>query len=293
MGPASALRTAPEIRSETSSRSPWRAIAIAVLLVAYAITSALVVMPDSPLLHFDSYLKHLDLWYRYPGWHTAITDYVMLGQRGPATLAFLPFFLWVAWRQRSTKPLVLLVTALLWLNFSVGVAKYAFGRVGPMHSNDVHKLFDWGNSIYPSGHVSNAVVLYGLVAWVTPKFRKSFIAAAVFLSVTVGLCTIYLRTHWFSDILGGWIAGGLVLLTLPYLMPTAQRWSDRLVAAGRDWWTRRRAPRRTPEPVRVSVRYSPIGARSNVTPVSSSASAHSRLATSASLDAFDERTRCG
>jgi membrane-associated phospholipid phosphatase len=283
-------------------RIGWRPAAIGLLLVAYAVLTALVLISGSPLLRFDSYLKHLDLWYRYPGWHDAITYYVMLGQRGPATLTFLPFFIWVAWRQRSTAPLVLLGTALLWLNFSVGVAKYALGRVGPMHSNQVHKFFDLGNSIYPSGHVSNAVVLYGLVAWVAPKYRKTLIGIAVFLSVTVGLCTVYLRTHWFSDIVGGWIAGGLVLLTLPYMMPTAQRWADRIFAAIGAWWSRRRAPRRLPhrpspppahrpspvQPVHYSVAPAP-----KVTPVSSSAVAHSRLATSVSIDALDERTRCG
>ncbi len=279
-------------------RIAWRPVAIALVLVAYAVVTALVLVQNSPLLRLDSYLKHLDLWYRYPAWHDAINYYVMFGQRGPATLTFLPFFVWVAWRQRSTAPLVLLGTALLWLNFSVGVTKYAFGRVGPMHSDNVHKFFDLGNSIYPSGHVSNAVVLYGLIAWVVPRYRKTFIGIAVFLSITVGLCTVYLRTHWFSDILGGWLAGGLVLLTLPYMMPTAQRWADRLFLPIGAWWSRRRrTPRVQPHPVphphplpSSPVRYAAVP---KVTSVSSSAVAQSRLATSVSLDALDERTRCG
>ena len=59
----------------------------------------------------------------------------------------------------------MLGTALVLLNVSVGVVKYAIGRLGPMHGtdSDVHDIFAGGN-IYPSGHVSTAVVLYGLLA---------------------------------------------------------------------------------------------------------------------------------
>ena len=56
----------------------------------------------------------------------------MLGQRGPATLLFLPWFIWVAKRDRSPRPLVLLGTSLVLLNVSVGVVKYAIRRVGPL-----------------------------------------------------------------------------------------------------------------------------------------------------------------
>ena len=48
----------------------------------------------------------------------------------------------------------------------------------------------------------------------------------MFLSVTVGLCTIYLDTHWLTDVLGGWVAGGLVLLALPTIMPYVERLYD-------------------------------------------------------------------
>jgi membrane-associated phospholipid phosphatase len=297
------VTTVPAARpsvAPTRSRRSWRVPSIVAVLIGYVATTVLVVVPDSPLLRFDAYCMELHLWHYHPAWHPWLDGYVILGQRGPATLAFLPFFVWVAWRQRSTRPLVLLVTALIWLNLSVGVVKYAFGRVGPMGNNDVHRIFEMGANIYPSGHVANAVVLYGLIAWVAPKYRRALTVAAVVVSVTVGLATVYLRTHWFSDVVGGWLAGGLVLLTLPYLMPTAQRWADRLVAAARSWWLRRRAARRPVAahtvaarraPVRIG--YPPAGVQSTVTPVSSSASVHSRLATSASLDALDERTRCG
>lgn len=201
------------------------------LLLAGFVALTCCVLVRSPVLSLDELLAGLHLKMHHPGARPWINRYVMVGQRGPATLAVLPFFGWIAWRERSKRPLVMLGTALVLLNASVGVVKYAVGRIGPMHvtDGDVHRIFA-GGDIYPSGHVSNAVVLYGLLAWIVPRFRRTAIALAIVLSVTVGLSTIYLRTHWFSDVLGGWLAGGLVLLALPTALPYAERLTDRVMA---------------------------------------------------------------
>jgi membrane-associated phospholipid phosphatase len=298
--PLTALRAASKPH-ETSLRLTARGATFAAVLVLYIALTILVLVP-SPVLTLDTTLKNLHLWYHHPQYHGFIDWYVLFGQRGPATLAFLPFFFWIAWRQRSTRPLVLLVTALVLLNVTVGVVKYATGRIGPLHSNDVHAIFAGGN-IYPSGHVSNAVVLYGLVAWLVPRFRKLAIGAAVFLCITVGLCTVYLRTHWFSDVVGGWLAGSLVLLSLPTAMPYAERWTNRLL----DWAKARYARWRSapvPEvvanpafatPTAVDGGAPAYAARcpGNATPVSFSARSQSRAAMTVSVDALDERTRVG
>ena len=47
-----------------------------------------------------------------------------------------------------------------------------------------------------------------LMAWV-----------AVFVSLTVGLDTVYLKTHWLTDVVGGWLAGSVVLLVMPTIVP--------------------------------------------------------------------------
>jgi undecaprenyl-diphosphatase len=243
------------------------------------------------VLTLDQSLAALHLKADYPGWRPWINGYVTFGQRGPATLTFLPIFIWVAWRAKSKRPLVMLGTALVLLNASVGVVKYATGRVGPMHvtDTDVHEVFA-GGDIYPSGHVSNAVVLYGLVAWIlAARWRKVAITAAAFLSVTIGLSTVYLRTHWFSDVLGGWLAGALVLLSLPTALPYAERWTDRFLAAVRAGYARRR--RTGSHRVPKVVEYPPR--QPKVTPVSSSARAHSRTAVRPSFEDLEEPTRVG
>jgi membrane-associated phospholipid phosphatase len=283
--PLLALRADSVSARRSTFRVSARALTFWAVLGAY-LTLTLMVIFDSPVLSLDQAILNLHLQANHPGYRHGIEDFVMLGQRGPATLLFLPFFFWAVWRERSNRPLVQLVTALVLLNVSVGVVKYATGRVGPFYHANVHDVFAGGN-IYPSGHVSNAVVLYGLIAWLTPRFRKALVTLAVVLCITIGLGTIYLRTHWFSDVIGGWLAGSLVLLSLPTVLPTTQRWADAATAWLQAKWTAWRANRL---PVAVPV-HRPVQRKS--TPVSSVACSHSLAATTGSRDALDDPTRSG
>lgn len=282
------LRAAATPFPKKSIRVSWRAVAFGGLLVAYVLLTLAVIFP-SPVLTLDTTLMHLHLRYHHPAWKPWIYYYVMFGQRGPATLLFLPCFLWTAWRRRSTTPLVQLGAALVLLNLSVGVVKLATGRLSPLRTHNAHDIFVGGN-IYPSGHVSNTVVLYGLLAWLAVGHRRLGIGAAVFLSVTVGAGTIYLDTHWLSDVVGGWIAGGLVLLALPTFMPAAQRAVDAAInwVRGRVW---RRPEAPAPVPVRPAVARVVVQRQS--APVSSAACSHSFAARTASFDALEEPTRFG
>jgi undecaprenyl-diphosphatase len=76
----------------------------------------------------------------------------------------------------------------------------------------------WGES-FPSGHAVYAMVFYGFLFYLTPKLISRPVLAKVLqalLVVLIGLTMasrIYLGAHWFSDILGGLLLGGLVLIT--------------------------------------------------------------------------------
>jgi membrane-associated phospholipid phosphatase len=312
--------------AEHAASYPWyrrpsrRLVGFGVLVVVY-VAVTVGVIHRSPLLTLDTDLFRLHLTSRFPQWREFVKYYVMLGQRGPATLVFLPWFCWVAWRNRTPRPLTMLGAALLLLNLSVGVVKVITGRDGPLQTHNVHDVFVGGN-IYPSGHVSNAVVLYGLVAMIAVNHRRVATAVAVFLSVTVGLATVYRDTHWFSDVIGGWIAGSLVLIALPWAMPIVDRLTDRVLARLEPRWTRWLASRRSRGAQRPPARRRPAAApalrtvsatsldgrhrhsvrvqsgvsaprQATATPVSSVARSQSRSATGMSFDAPDESTRRG
>jgi membrane-associated phospholipid phosphatase len=121
------------------------------------------------------------------------------------------------------------------LNVTVGTVKLATGRLGPALTTKPRAVFD-GGDIFPSGHTSNAVVIFGVLAMVAFEHRRAWIALAVFVSTTVGLSTIFLDTHWVTDVLGGWLAGALVLLALPATYALIERWAFRVILAVTEWF---------------------------------------------------------
>ena len=201
----------PQFLPQLSTRA-WLLVAV---VIAYAILTW-GVLARSPFLTLDTHAYNvgLDIRTAHRDWFHWLNTYAMLGQRAPAALAALPWVLWQAYRRRSAYPIILMGSALLVLNLSVGVVKIWIGRVGPRHTTDTYRIFH-GGDIYPSGHVSNAVVLFGILAMMSMNHKRLLTWVAVFVAVSVGLVTVYLQTHWLTDVVGGWLAGALVLLVLP------------------------------------------------------------------------------
>ena len=202
-----------------------RFLYLAVLtLVFVALTTAVVV--GSPLDHVDHWVRQLTARHITRGWRHVLLHYVMLGKRGPTATVAAVWFAFVCWRRRSLDPLVRFALALVMLNLFVGVVKLSVGRWGPGVTANAHDVLA-GGDIFPSGHVSNAVVLFGVLAMTATYGRRLMRWLAVWVSVTVGIGTIWLDTHWVTDVFGGWMAGGMVLLALPWcesLTHDAIRW---------------------------------------------------------------------
>jgi membrane-associated phospholipid phosphatase len=191
---------------------PLRTLFLIVLGAYIALTAAVVF--GSPLDIIDRVAAASDLAKHFPDATPWVLHYVMLGQRGPSSHVAFVYLVYRALRQRSWRPLLLFVTSLTMLNLTVGSVKLATGRLGPALTTKPRAVFD-GGDIFPSGHTSNAVVIFGVLAMVAVEHRRAWIALAVFVCTTVGLSTIFLDTHWVTDVLGGWLAGALVLLALP------------------------------------------------------------------------------
>ena len=108
--------------------------------------------------------------------------------------------------------------AFAWLGIIIGGAlinqciKEGFGRPRPpesMRESVVHER----NASYPSGHSMASTIGFGLLGYalVLPQRHRSRRIAAMTLMIVIvlaiGFSRIYLRAHWFSDVVGGWTAG--------------------------------------------------------------------------------------
>ncbi|MFF8771219.1 phosphatase PAP2 family protein [Kitasatospora sp. NPDC015120] len=218
--------------------------------LGYLLVAAAVLL-DTSLVDLDWRIRLYRPYEHWPGLQPLLDNWVVAGQRGPSALAA---FTWLGWRARRLgriRPLLVMGTALLLLNLTVGGVKIVTGRLGPHYARYVGspELFS-GGTIFPSGHTANAVVTWGVLAYLAVRWRRTGALLAGATAWSVGLTTVYLGTHWATDVLAGWAAGLLVLLSLPLLEPlvlAAERRLARHRGARRRRAERRAAGRRRAE----------------------------------------------
>ncbi|EST39784.1 hypothetical protein N566_00060 [Streptomycetaceae bacterium MP113-05] len=210
--------------------SGTRKVLFATTVAVYALIVAAVLL-TTELVRWDWQLMLFRPYRQWPEYHAFLDYFVVLGQRGPTAVLVAAWLGWRSWRQRTLRPLLVLASALLVLNTSVGAVKIGLGRLGPHYATEVGsaELFA-GGDIFPSGHTANAVVTWGILAYLatTPRARRVLSVVAAVFALGVGATTVYLGTHWVSDVLLGWVAGVLILLGLPWCEPLIARVEARI-----------------------------------------------------------------
>ncbi len=139
-----------------------------------------------------------------------------LGLRGVTATALLIGAIYIAAVFKTWRPLNLAVLSLLALNIVVGTFKYWLGRTKPKIEID---LIHAGGMSYPSGHASNAVLTWGILAYLIYRYAhvdryQGRLASAGVAAVSLTVCIVSLvrNTHWFSDLLGGLFIGASLLV---------------------------------------------------------------------------------
>ena len=121
---------------------------------------------------------------------------------------------WVAVRRRSLLPLVRVVAALALLTAVVYAFKYGTGRTAPAYPGS---FFHRDGASYPSGHVANAVLMWGVARWqavdfgLPPRVQRALWMLAVVGPAVTAVAMVALDFHWVTDALVG-AAVGVVLL---------------------------------------------------------------------------------
>ncbi len=141
-----------------------------------------------------------------------------LGLRGLTTTVLLLAAAFIAYKFKTWRPLNLAFISLLSLNLVVGGSKLLLGRTKPRDGFDFLHV---GGMSYPSGHASNAVLSWGILAYLIYRYAKvdryqGRLATAGVVLISLTVCTVSLirHTHWFSDLLGGLFIGSALLVAV-------------------------------------------------------------------------------
>jgi membrane-associated phospholipid phosphatase len=137
-----------------------------------------------------------------------------LGGRGAILLVLAGLVGWLAWRRRTLVPLRRVLLAVVVLTAAVYAAKYATGRTAPAYPGSY--FFTEGES-YPSGHVANAVLMWGVARWLAVDYglpapvQRLFWWLSVVAPIATGLTMVALDFHWVTDAIVGGAVGVLLL----------------------------------------------------------------------------------
>ena len=141
-----------------------------------------------------------------------------LGLRGLTATVLILAALFIAIKFKTWRPLNLAFLSLILLNLVVGTFKLILGRTKPRDGFD---LIHVGGMSYPSGHASNAVLSWGILAYLIYRYAKvdryqGRLASAGVVAISLTVCVVSLirHTHWFTDLLGGLFIGSALLVAV-------------------------------------------------------------------------------
>lgn len=198
----------------------------------------LTLLAAGPLRSLDHALQ--EYWAkRYtPNWFSFL-DSVPNAVAGQAVClpVLLVIALVLAYRHRTWHPLAIVVAAEVAFFGGVGGMKILLGRTSP--AAGAGQFWEggvfahgWYGIAYPSGHAAEAILFYGAAAYLLRTYAGPDMRIRKRLTFLVGLITaqsvvvaFYLGFHWPTDLLGGMLAGALMLRIIVDV--------DRRIAAGR------------------------------------------------------------
>jgi membrane-associated phospholipid phosphatase len=193
-----------------------RAVRWSTLFLVGFIAVTQQVITNGPLISLDARIANAGR-VDFPSW----IDFILmriddLGLRGLTASALMIAAIYIARRFKTWRPLNLAILSIIALNLTVGLAKLLIGRTKPQLNVD---LIYAGGLSYPSGHASNAILSWGVLAYLiyryahVNRYRGRLASAGVALvSLSVCVVSLFRNTHWLSDLVGGLFIGAALLV---------------------------------------------------------------------------------
>ncbi|MGM7719342.1 phosphatase PAP2 family protein [Metabacillus sp. Hm71] len=184
-----------------------------VLLLLFALFGLILVIKTNAINRFDTMIgKGLYSIHDQP-FFVLINWVGKLGSTaGIISVLFLAMLLFLILKKSILAPLLLFLSVLLG-NIGNKLLKAIIGRERPsfvLHMED--------GFTFPSGHVMVGLILYGMIAYYLVKFsrhettRQPIIIGASLLLLLIGFSRLIEGEHFFTDVIGGVITGGLMLI---------------------------------------------------------------------------------
>jgi membrane-associated phospholipid phosphatase len=196
------------------------AIKLTVLFLAlYAFVTQQVVA-NTWIRRVDEWIYERDFLLITPGQTPTLVMLVDdLGLRSVSSIILLIIAFLISRRFKSWRPINLSILSLVLLNLTVGASKLLFGRTKPSTGFDL--FFTDSGLSYPSGHAANAILSWGIAAYLIFRYSHKYPFEGMRLTwfvaiITIGVClaSLYRNTHWFSDLLGGLFIGSALLVAI-------------------------------------------------------------------------------
>jgi membrane-associated phospholipid phosphatase len=213
----------------TAGRPQWWLL-LGALVVAVAVTADLLTR---------GYLERVDLQVSevVSGWdlrdspaYRPVWVVTQIGGRGTILAVLAVLVGWLCVRQRTLLPLVRVLAALVLLTVVVYAVKFGTGRTAPAYPGS---FFHRDGASYPSGHVANAVLMWGVARWQAVEYRlrpwlqRTLWWLSVVGPVATGVAMVSLDFHWVTDAVVG-AAVGLLLLGVVHALDASvlSRWAS-------------------------------------------------------------------
>ncbi|RBY88187.1 phosphoesterase PA-phosphatase [Blastococcus sp. TBT05-19] len=195
-------------------RPPWWLVAVS-FLVGALITADL--LADGRMLRLDLRVSEIvsDWGLRDADAYPAVWLVTQLGGRVTILVVLAGLVGYLLWRRGAWVPALRVVIAVAVLTAGIYAIKHGTGRTAPAFPGSY--FFHDDGASFPSGHVANAVVMWGVARWQAVSYglpaavQRTFWWLSILGPVGTGVAMVSLDYHWVTDAVVG-AAAGIVLL---------------------------------------------------------------------------------